>query len=80
MLSGMEPRVLPSSSAPGPPLRPVRVCPFCREGAPLWCARAVLKTNEHTPNSALAPGAVPVCVPLTAKVIHSEPRHQYEDG
>jgi len=23
------------------PLRPVRVCPFCREGARLWCARAV---------------------------------------
>ena len=46
MLSGMEPRALPSSSAPRPPLRPLRVCPFCREGARLWCARAVLRTNE----------------------------------
>ena len=49
--------MLPSSSAPRPPLGPLRVCPFCREGARLWCARAVLtrlwcaravlRTNEN---------------------------------
>ena len=49
MLSGIEPRVLPSSSVlpDHQPLRPVWACPFCREGARLWCARAVLKTNER---------------------------------
>ena len=38
----------PSCSAPRPPLRPARVRPFCREGTRLWCARAVLRTNERT--------------------------------
>ena len=53
---------------PRPPLRPVWECPFCREGARLWCARAVLKTNERHLGACLG-GCFEVSFQMTAHLV-----------